>query len=180
MRLSTLTLFSSACIVSGAALAFHKQNDSLPVVPDVDLAKHQGKWFEIARLPARFERNCAGDVTAEYTLKREGEVQVVNACREANGRRRKAKGIARLQDANGPNSKLKVRFFWPFYGKYWILDLDRQYQRALVGTPDRRYLWVLSRSPHMPTDTYTRILAKARELGFDISRVQRTKQTANI
>lgn len=180
MRLSALTLFSSACILSGAALAFRKHNGSLPVVPDVDLARYLGKWFEIARLPARFERKCAGNVTAEYTLKREGIVQVVNACREANGHQRKAKGIAKLQHPNGPTSKLKVRFFWPFYGKYWILDVDRQYQWALVGVPDRRYLWILSLSPHLSTDTYTRILAKARELGFDVSRVQRTKQTANI
>jgi apolipoprotein D and lipocalin family protein len=180
MQLFTLALISSACMVSGAVLALHKQNGSLPVMPEVDLTRYQGKWFEIARLPARFERKCAGDVTAEYTLELKGTVCVVNSCREANGHLRQSKGTAELEDPRGPASKLKVRFFWPFYGKYWILGLDPHYRWALVGTPDRRYLWILSRSPHLDRDIYTRILDKARDLGFNTSRVRRTHQTGSI
>src|SRR5689334_22509097 len=136
MRFSTLALFSSACIVSGAALAFQREHDPLPVVPDVDLKRYQGRWFEIARLPARFERECARDVTAEYTLRKDGSVRVVNTCTRKDGSRETAKGVARKRTANGPASKLKVRFFWPFYGDYWIVNLHPAYEWSLVGTPD--------------------------------------------
>ncbi len=172
-----MTLVSSACIVSGAALALQRRRDLLAVVPDVDLSRYQGKWYEIARLPAGFERDCAGDVTAEYTLQEDGSVRVVNTCRGNDGRWERSKGVAKLRYSNGPNLKLKVRFAWPFYGDYWILDLDATYQWALVGTPNRRYLWILSRSAELSESTYQQILAKGRELGFDVKPIIRTKQT---
>jgi apolipoprotein D and lipocalin family protein len=176
MRLSSLTLFSFACIITGTALAFSKEHDPLPVVPGVDLKRYQGKWFEIARLPARFERDCAGDVSAEYTLRNDGKVTVVNRCRNSNGLFKESKGIAKLRDRGGPASKLRVCFFWPFYGDYWILDLDRDYKWALVGTPDRRYLWILSRSRDLSDQTYRQLIAKAKEPGFDVARILRTSQ----
>lgn len=177
MRTSRLTLLSSVCLVTGTILASQKRNAPLPVVDDVDLSHYQGKWFEIARLPARFERACAADVTAQYSLRVDGSVRVVNRCSEANGHEKIAKGIAKQRNPKGPKSQLKVSFFWPFYGDYWILDLDPQYRWALVGTPDRHYLWVLSREPELAEQTYTRLLAKARTLGFDVARVIRTRQS---
>jgi apolipoprotein D and lipocalin family protein len=177
MRLSTLTLVSSICIVSGTALALSKKNLPLPVVPNVDLNRYQGKWYEIARLPARFEQQCVGDVTAEYARLKNGTVSVVNTCKNKDGHWEKSKGVAKLKDKNGPNSKLKVTFFWPFYGDYWIVDLDPSYQWALVGTPNRRYLWILSRTPELPEATYQQLLSKARDLEFDVHPIIRTKQT---
>lgn len=177
MRLSTLMLLSSACMVTGAALAFQKQNAPLPVVPEVDLKKYQGRWYEIARLPAYFERQCVGDVSAEYTLRSNGTVRVANSCSEKSGKRKVSKGVAKLRDAQGPASKLRVSFFWPFAGDYWILDLDADYRRVLVGTPDRRYLWILSRSPTLSQDTCRELLRKAAALGFDTGRMILTPQS---
>jgi apolipoprotein D and lipocalin family protein len=177
MRLSSLAAFSSVCLASGTALLLANKRE-LPVVDNVDLTRYSGKWFEIARLPASFERKCTGDVTATYALKPEGTIEVRNACRQANGKMTESTGTARLRDKAGPNSKLKVTFFWPFSGDYWILDLDQDYQWALVGTPDRKYLWILSRTPGINADVYGRLIARAKSLGFDISRMQRTQQAA--
>lgn len=174
MRLSTAALLGSAGILAGVVLASRKENEPLPVAPEVDLERYQGKWFEIARLPARFERKCMGDVTAEYVLRGDGTVQVVNTCRNWGGVWKKAKGVATTRDRRGPKSKLRVRFFWPFYGDYWILQLDPGYQWALVGTPDRRYLWILSRKPELDGGIYAQLLSKARQLGFDVDKVRRT------
>ncbi len=148
----------------------------LSVVPDVDLKRYQGRWFEIARLPNRFQKKCAGDVTATYTLRGNQKIRVLNTCRESNGRISKASGTARLRDGNGPAAKLKVTFFGSFSGDYWIIDLDHDYGWAVVGTPNRKYLWILSRTPDLPRATYDRLLARAKFLGFDTRNVQRTAQ----
>jgi len=177
MRVSHVALLSSAFVASGITLLWSKSDAALAVVPHVDLTRYQGKWYEIARLPTRFQRDCASDVTAQYTLQDDGKIEVLNACREANGKLKRAKGIARLRDKQGPNSKLKVRFFFFFSGDYWILDLDKGYKWVLVGTPNRRYLWILSRTPELNPRIYNQLIAKARELGFDVDRVIRTKQT---
>lgn len=177
MRLSYAALLSSAFVASGITLLWSKNDAALGAEPHVDLTRYQGKWYEIARLPTRFQRDCASDVTAQYTLRNDGKIEVVNACREANGKLKGAKGVARLADKQGPNSKLKVRFFLFFSGDYWILDLDDGYDWALVGTPDRRYLWILSRTPTLAPSICNQLLSKARELGFDVDRVIRTKQT---
>jgi apolipoprotein D and lipocalin family protein len=178
MRASSLALFSSACIITGTVLLWARGDPPLAVVPDVDLSRYQGKWYEIARLPFRFEKDCAGDVTAQYEQKPDGGIEVINMCRKEDGSLKQSKGVARLRDKNGPNSKLKVQFFWPFSGDYWILDLDPDYRWALVGVPGRKYLWVLSRTPKLPANVYERLLSKAQELGFDVKRVIRTKQSA--
>lgn len=178
MRISTPLVFSSVCVISGVVLVSASTETPLPVVPNVDLKKYQGKWFEIARRPARFERDCARDVTAEYALRHDGRLDVVNSCRDEDGELKSSRGIARLKDANGPSSKLKVRFFWPFEGDYWIVDIDPDYKWSLVGTPDRRYMWILSRTPSLSEQVYERIAARARELGFNVDRLIRTKQTA--
>ena len=177
MRLSTLAFLSSACIVTGAALALRNPNAPLPVVPNVDLRRYQGRWYEIARLPARFERQCAGDVTAEYSLQGDGTVRVVNGCTDDSGRRRVSEGVAKLRDAGGPAAKLRVRFFWPFHGDYWIVDLDADYRWASVGTPDRRYFWILSRAPELSGPTYERLLRRAGSLGFATELVKLTPQS---
>ena len=158
-------------------LAFALAAPELAVVPEVDLERYAGKWFEIARLPNRFERSCASDVTATYALRDDGKIDVRNACRKADGSMKEANGTAKLRDAGGPASKLKVTFFWPFYGDYWIVRLDPEYNWALVGSPDRDYLWILSRTPSLTEAVYSDIVRSAAEKGFETSRLIRTKQT---
>ncbi len=159
-----------------------KEREPLRVVPSVDLARYAGRWYEVARLPNRFEEKCAGDVTAEYTLSKPDRLKVVNRCRKQNGDFTNAEGEAKLKDRKGANSRLKVRFapgflsFLPFvWGDYQIIELAPDYGHALVGSPDREYLWVLSRTPRMDEATYQQLLESARAQGFDVSRMIRTK-----
>jgi len=157
----------------------------LPTQDWVDLARYGGRWYEIARLPNRFQDQCAGDVAATYTLRPDGRVSVVNECRRGDGRTARAEGVARRADDKGPASRLKVRFapavlsFLPFvWGDYWILELDRDYRHAVVGSPSREYLWILSPSPEMDAATYESLAAAAGRLGFDAARLVRTPQSS--
>jgi apolipoprotein D and lipocalin family protein len=147
----------------------------LPTVSSVDLARYAGVWYEIARYPNRFQRKCTGDVTARYTLRRDGKVDVMNSCSEG-GKINLAKGIAKVADAQ-TNSKLKVTFFWPFYGNYWIVDLAHDYSYAVIGEPEREYLWILSRTPKMAESVYGQLLEKIRSLGYDPAKVVKTHQS---
>ncbi len=146
--------------------------DSLPVFEKVDLNRYLGTWHEIARLPMFFQRNCVSDVTAVYSLRPDGKIGVLNQCRQKDGTLRRASGTARVVDQS-TNAKLKVSFFWPFSGDYWILQLGPNYEYAMVGEPRRKYLWILSRQPELDEQTYLNLMAKARLLGFDTSRLIR-------
>lgn len=157
-------------VLAGAAAAEPRSPEA---VPSLDLNRYAGKWYEIARLPNRFQRECAGETTATYSLRDDGKITVLNQCRAADGRVKSAKGTAKLASAKGPNSKLKVTFFWPFYGDYWVIGLDPDYKWALVGGPDRKYLWILSREADMDEALFGRILELARGQGYDVSRLLR-------
>jgi apolipoprotein D and lipocalin family protein len=150
----------------------------LEVVPSVDLGRYAGKWYEIARLPNRFQRDCAGNTTATYTLRPDGKITVLNECRKADGRQQSARGTARVAAAKGPNTKLKVTFFWPFSGHYWIIDLDPEYHWAVVGEPGRRYLWILSREPRLDATLYEQIVERAKQRGFDTEKLLKTHQSS--
>lgn len=152
----------------------------LQVVAPVDLLRYAGIWHEQARLPNRFQKACAGPVTAEYTPRPDGTVQVLNRCVRADGNFDEATGSARVVPVAGqPGAgRLEVRFapswlsWLPMvWGDYWILKLDRDYQVALVGTPDREYLWVLSRAPRLDAAVLQAELDYARSLGFDADKV---------
>jgi apolipoprotein D and lipocalin family protein len=165
-----------------AVKAERKEKEPLRVVPSVDLPRYAGLWYEVARLPNRFEEKCASDVTAEYTLKGAGRLKVVNRCRREDGRMTEAVGDARPADEEGPNSRLEVRFapsflsFLPFvWGDYQIIELAPDYTYAVVGAPDRKYLWLLSRTPRMDEAKYLCLLEAARSQGFDVSRMIRTQ-----
>ena len=146
----------------------------LPTVAAVDLQRYAGTWYEIARLPNRFQRHCVADTQATYRL--DGDrVEVLNRCRTDKGEIDVAKGRAKTVAESG-NAKLRVSFFWPFYGDYWVLDLDRDYRHVLVGEPGRRYAWVLSREPKMDAAQLTRLLDRAAVLGFDKTAFLRTPQ----
>jgi len=146
----------------------------LAVVPGVDLSRYAGTWYEIAKYPNRFQRGCVG-ATAEYTLSPDGKrVEVVNRCREIDtGKVRSVRGKARVVDPT-TNAKLSVTFFWPFSGDYWILALGEEYEYAFVGTPDRKYLWFLARTPTIGDDLYGRLVDLARARGFDPARIERS------
>jgi apolipoprotein D and lipocalin family protein len=157
----------------------------LPTQDWVDLTRYAGRWYEIARLPNRFQEQCAGDVAATYTLRPDGRVTVVNECRGRDGQTRRAEGVARRADEKGPASRLKVRFapawlsFLPgVWGDYWIVGLDRDYRHAIVGDPSRKYLWILSRSSAMDAATYEALKGEAGRLGFDTARLVPTPQSS--
>jgi apolipoprotein D and lipocalin family protein len=172
-------------VVAGSALAVRavaKEKRPLRVVPSVDLGRYAGRWYEVARLPNRFEKDCAGDVTAAYTPRPDGRVDVLNRCRGQGGGWKEAKGVARVADKRGPNSKLKVRFapgwlsFLPFvWGDYQIIELAPDYSHAVVGDPGREYLWFLARTPQLDEQTFRRLSAAAAEQGFDVSRLIRVE-----
>jgi apolipoprotein D and lipocalin family protein len=148
----------------------------LEVVPNVDLQRYLGTWYEIATIPQRFQRGCVG-VTAEYSLRKNGEVEVVNTCVQGtlDGEVRKVRGRARVVD-KATGAKLKVSFFWPFWGSYWIIGLDADYQWAVVGHPNRNYLWILSRSPQMDDVLYHQLLKLIADRGYDLARIKKTLQ----
>jgi len=157
---------------------------TLNTVPEVDLNRYVGTWYEIARLPNWFQKKCSGDVTATYTLLEDGRISVLNSCRGADGQLTQAEGTAKKATANGPNSKLKVRFapkilsFLPFvWGDYWIINLAADYGYAVVGEPSRKYLWILSRTPKMDDALLQSIIGEVKQQGYDLSGLIRTKHT---
>jgi apolipoprotein D and lipocalin family protein len=166
-----------ACVVFATllGLAASARMSELEVVGSVDLSRYVGRWYEIARLPNRFQKKCVDSVTAEYALRADGKIDVINSCRKASGEFTTAKGKAKVVDKK-TNAKLKVTFFWPFYGDYWILDLGPNYEYAVVGNPDRNYLWILSRTPKMDEALYEQLLAKMAERGFKTDQMIKTVQ----
>ena len=168
----TLFLFSSMGFAMGEA--------PLPVVSKVDLNRYLGKWHEIASYPAWFQKGCVGS-TANYSLLDNGKIQVVNRCHKdsLDGPLKESKGKAEVVDTT-TNAKLKVWFFWPFKGNYWIIDLSPDYQWAVVGEPSRKYLWILSRTPVMNETVYEEILARLPGKGYDPGKLVKTEQPTII
>lgn len=149
----------------------------LPVAESVDLDSYLGRWFEIARYEHNFEKDCV-DVTAEYSLREDGLIRVINTCRKAtDGRVEVAQARARIVDGSN-NAKLKVSFFGPFWGDYWILDVADDYGWALVGEPEGRYLWILARTPSLPEDVLEARIGTLRGLGYNIDALYFTPQSA--
>lgn len=145
-------------------------HDSLPTVEKVDLERYAGTWFEIARLPNSFEDGLKC-VTATYTLLDNGKVGVTNqGVNENTGKTETAEGKARVKDPSEPG-QLRVVFFWPFGGDYFIIDLDADYRYALVGAPDREYLWILAREKQLDPSTLSMLLEKAKSLGFSTDKL---------
>ena len=156
---------------------------ALPVVAPVDLQRYAGTWYEQARLPNRFQRDCTGQVSATYEVLAGGPVSVTNRCAKADGSTETAHGIARVVPVSGqPGAgRLEVSFAprwlsWVplVWGDYWIMQLDADYQVALVGTPNRKYLWVLTRAPQIDSARLQALLDYARGTGFDTAGVVRT------
>ena len=147
----------------------------LESVPKVDLSRYTGRWFEIARYPNRFERKCDSNVTATYTIRTDGKITVVNSCATHEGKLTQSSGWAKVVDQK-TGSKLRVTFFWPFFGDYWIIDLGPNYEYAVIGEPSRKYLWILSRTPKMNDTLYAELTNRLADKGYDASKLERTRQ----
>ncbi|MEP7213926.1 MAG: lipocalin family protein [Acidobacteriota bacterium] len=156
----------------------------LATVPSVDLKRYSGKWYEIARYPNRFQKQCLGNTAATYTTKPNGKIEVLNECLAKDGIVDSAKGEAKVVD-KATNAKLKVRFAPSFlsafgfvWGDYWVIDLGKNYEYSVVGDPKREYLWILSRTSELPEPVYQGILRRVQDLGFNPGKLEKTPQKA--
>jgi lipocalin len=164
-------IFLMACIVSlfGSCDASQKVNNS--TVPSVDLNRYLGSWYEVAKFDHSFERGI-DFAMAKYTLRDDGKIDVLNTGIK-DGRAKDAKGIAKTTDVPG---LLRVSFFGPFYGDYRIMLLDADYQYALIGGNNEKFLWILSRTPELDDATKSLILAEAERRGYDLNQLIWVKQ----
>lgn len=151
-----------------------KTSTTLTTVGEVDIKKYSGLWYEIASYPTTFQKNCYC-TTAEYTINNKGVVGVENSCLKdsVNGKKAGIKGKAFVVK-NTNNTQLKVQFFWPFKGDYWIIGLADDYSWAVVSAPNRKYLWILSRTKTMDENTYHKIIELIKLKGLDPQKLKKT------
>ena len=172
------TVFFLFCMsgILGLAGMAAAEDKPLATVPSVDLQKYLGRWYEIAAFPQSFQKGCHCSV-AEYSLEKDF-VRVINTCRKDSpeGKVKQAKGKAFVVKGSN-NAKLRVQFFWPFRGDYWIIDLAEDYSYAVVGAPNRKYLWILSRTSQMDEGIYQEIVKRCADKGFDIKNLVKSDQT---
>lgn len=159
------------------------QSGEPKTVDYVDLKKYAGLWYEIAKIPNSFQKDCAGGTTAQYSLIEDGKIKVVNTCIDENGEKDVAEGVAKVVDKKS-NSKIEVSFFSilgirPFWGDYWIIGLDSGYQYAVIGHPERKYGWILSRKPEMSDTQINEVYRILKANGYNKERFQFTKQKQN-
>ena len=174
LKLLIVTMFISCSTIAGG-------NPKLETVKNVELQKYLGKWYEIARFEQSFQKDCES-VTAEYTLRHDGDINVLNSCRKGSvdGELKQSTGRAWVKDKK-TNAKLRVQFFLKnikikfLSGKYWVLALGENYEYSMVGDPSRKYLWILSRTPKMDAATYDELVATARDKGFEVKNLRVTK-----
>ena len=142
---------------------------NISTVKELDLNRYLGTWYEIARFDHRFERGLVG-VTATYSMREDGKIKVLNQGYEntLDGKLNTAEGKAKLTSEPG---KLKVSFFWIFYADYFVMELDENYQWALIGSSSDKYLWILSRTPKLESNVKNLILHKAAKRGYDTSKL---------
>ncbi len=170
----------AALVVAGFSNTAWSQE--VRTVASVDLSRYLGTWYEIARFPNRFQKDCIANVTAQYNKRADGNVDVINQCKETGGKIDRVIGLARVENPQ-TNAKLKVSFAadwlnWiPFiWADYWIIDLAPDYSLAAVGDPSRDYLWVLSRTPTIADADYEALVNRVTAQGFDTAKLVKTVQ----
>jgi len=168
----SMTFRLAGCLASAGFLTACTSLPPPQTVPSVDLARYAGSWHEIESFPNWFQGGCA-KTKAEYSPLPDGRIRVVNTC-ERGGRPVRIEGTARVVPGSN-NSKLKVRFFWPFEGDYWVLDLDPAYRWAAVGHPNRKYLWILARQKTLDPETLAGIRSRLAAQNYHVSRLRRTQ-----
>lgn len=172
LLIATLSLNLSGCVMQEKIMK--PAEEPKPSLKQVDLTRYAGRWYEIAAYPNRFERGCECS-RADYSLEKD-HIKVVNSCLKGeNHKLSTASGKAFIVPNTG-NTQLKVQFFWPFKGDYWILSLDPDYKVSLVGSPDRQYLWILARDRQIPEKTLIEFKETAKALGFDPDQLKMTEQ----
>lgn len=165
-------------LMSLALLGCKTPKDAPTTVKNVNIKKYLGKWYEIASFPNRFQRGCRC-TSAQYGLIKNNRLSVLNRCiKYQNTHYSDAKGVAWAPNPNN-FSKLKVRFFWPFSGDYWILYLDKHYGYVLVGSPNREYLWILARHKTLALKTYKKLVTIAKQKGYDVKKLKKTLQNCS-
>ncbi|WP_336985673.1 lipocalin family protein [Altererythrobacter aquiaggeris] len=171
-------IVAAALALPGCSAVLKKHPVGNIAVPEpakpVDLNRYAGLWYELARYEQGFQKDCDG-VTAEYTLRGDGNIDVLNRCRKPGGKVDTAKGKAKVVD-DSAGAKLKVSFFGPFYGDYWVLDRADDYSWAVVGDPSGRYLWLLSRQAKPGDAEIAKLVGRAEALGFDTGYLRMTAQ----
>lgn len=172
MRLRPLEL-----LLLATAISCQSPGPPLEVVSEIDLDRYLGRWYEIASFPQRFQAGCVA-TTASYSRRDDGRIRVENECRDGSfdGELRRVEGVAWVAEPGGSQAKLKVQFFWPFRGDYWVIELDPQYRYAVVGHPSRDYLWILARSRTLDPQVYETLLARIEAHGYDLERLNPTPQ----
>ena len=174
---------AALCVVLAACAT--TADKPLPTVPAVDLTRYAGRWYEVAKYPNRFQRQCVRDTTATYSLRTDGAIRVVNRCVRSDGAAEDISGVARVTDV-GTRAKLEVSFLptwlrWTGigWGRYWVIALADDYRYAVVGEPSREYLWVLSRTPTLAPTDRAAIDAVLRAVGYDPARLEVSAQTGS-
>ena len=164
--------------LAGCAGPFSRHPVGNPYVPEpaksVEISRYLRRWYEIARYEQSFQKDCDG-VTADYTLRADGKISVINRCRSPKGALKQAGGVAKLADP-ATGAKLKVSFFGPFYGDYWVLDHADDYRWSIVGEPSGRYLWLLSRDAAPSSSDRKALIMRAAQLGYNTGMLRPTSQ----
>jgi len=178
-KTSILVIAISVLSIGIASYSIYKPESMTDktVVKDLDLNKYLGTWYEIARYDHRFERGLVG-VTANYSLREDGKIKVLNSGYQDSltGKYSEAIGKAKIPDPINEPAKLKVSFFWIFYGDYFVLELEENYNWAIIGSSSDNYLWILSRTPQIDDELYHSLLAKIEKRGYNVSKLIKVKQ----
>ena len=166
----------SICLLA-ACMSMPRGNPQVPEPQKpVETSRYLGRWYELARYENSFEKGCEG-VTADYSLRPDGNIRVLNTCRKGSpaGPQKSSEGKAKIVDGSR-NSKLKVSFFGPFYGNYWVLDRADDYSWSIVGEPSGKYLWVLHRKPKISDAERLRLYQRVKGLGYNLNLLRETAQ----
>lgn len=177
MAIMTALVLTSAALSAQAA-------PPLQAIDTLNVPRYTGQWYEVAKYPNRFQKQCVSDTVAEYRALAQRQLQVINRCRTDSGQMQQAEALAK-QVGESTSAKLKVRFapawlsFLPMvWGDYWVIDIDEAYQLAAVSEPQREYLWILSRTPAVEPARYAALLTRLQAMGLDTSKLQTTSHTS--